>query len=417
MINLNNDFYKMKYIKYKNKYITIKNQYGGVSFPYWPPSPELINLDGNMDILEQMTSVTFQYRELNEKDAHDLEHMINLTKLTFYLITFNAAFASKIEYIIKKLTKLKTFVFRPAHKYKKPDIHIPILLSNLTNMVGLTELNIQIGDLIYSSSSRYPSSRSSSVVLLNPYNNNETLKKPYEEKLNNQTKNTLKTLLFNIRFMTKLKILNLSRNNIDNDGAKILGDSLAQIIELEYLDLSYNDIYDEGFAPLIYNGFFYNGTFKMKQLIHLNLSENYIAQEGAKAIAESFPYLSKITYLNLSTNNIGDEGATYLASTLAYIVNLQTLDLSLNNIGDEGAKYLASSLKRMTQLRYLNLSRNNIGDKGTKALKDSISSIPGLKYEAPSIPGLKYKPPQYICIPNSTGLYKTLKDCKERKDV
>ena len=34
MINLNNDFYKMKYIKYKNKYITIKNQYGGVSFPY-----------------------------------------------------------------------------------------------------------------------------------------------------------------------------------------------------------------------------------------------------------------------------------------------------------------------------------------------------------------------------------------------
>lgn len=97
----------------------------------------------------------------------------------------------------------------------------------------------------------------------------------------------------------------------------------------------------------------------------------------------------------------------------------------------------------MTQLRYLNLSRNNIGDKGTKALKDSISSIPGLKYEAPSIPGLKYeatfntdgfdipelkyeatsipglkyKPPQYICIPNSTGLYKTLKNCKERKDV
>ena len=404
-----------------------------------------------MDILEQMTSVTFQYRELNEKDAHDLEHMINLTKLTFYLITFNAAFASKIEYIIKKLTKLKTFVFIPAYKYKEldkepdkePDIHIPRLLSNLKNMVGLTELNIRIGNLIYSSSSRYPSSRKSYVVPLNPYNNNETLKDPYEEKLNKQTKNTLKTLLFNIRFMTKLKILNLSRNNIDNEGAKILGDSLAQIIELEYLDLSYNDIYDEGFEPLIYNGFFYNGIFKKEQLIHLNLSENYIAQEGAKAIAESFPYLSKITYLNLSTNNIGDKGATYLASTLANIVNLQTLDLSLNNIGDEGAKYLASRLKHMTQLRYLNLSRNNIGDKGTKALKDSISSIPGLKYEAPSIPGLKYeatfntdgfdipelkyeatsipglkyKPPQYICIPNSTGLYKTLKNCKERKDV
>ena len=110
MINLNNDFYKMKYIKYKNKYITIKNQYGGVSFPYWPPSPELINLDGNMDILEQMTSVTFQYRELNEKDAHDLEHMINLTKLTFYLITFNDVFASKIKDIIQKLTKLKTLL-------------------------------------------------------------------------------------------------------------------------------------------------------------------------------------------------------------------------------------------------------------------------------------------------------------------
>ena len=392
-----------------------------------------------MDILEQITSVTFQYRELNEKDAHDLEHMINLIKLTFYLITFNDVFASKIEYIIKKLTKLKTFVFIAAHKYKKPDIHIPILLSNLTNMVGLTELNIQIGNLCYSSSSRYPSSRSSSVVLLNPYNNtsepNQDENKSNDQdknKLNDQTKNTLKTLLFNIRYMTKLKILNLSRNNIDNEGAKILGESLVQIIELEYLDLSYNDIYDDGFIPLMYDG-----IYKMTQLIHLNLSENYIGRKGANAIADCLVDLSKITYLNLSTNNIeddsvhvissrfnvlnnlsalylsnnniGDKGAKYLASDLANkynIVSLKTLDLSLNNIGDEGAISLASSLKRMTQLRYLNLSRNNIGDKGAKALEDSISSIPGLKYEAT----------QYMCIPSSTGLYTTLQKCKKGKD-
>lgn len=70
----------------------------------------------------------------------------------------------------------------------------------------------------------------------------------------------------------------------------------------------------------------------MAKIVSLDLSDNYISQEGVQLLA---PYLAKnrtLTHLNLSKNHIQSAGASHIISAIAGNTVLQTLDLSGNNI-------------------------------------------------------------------------------------
>ena len=73
------------------------------------------------------------------------------------------------------------------------------------------------------------------------------------------------------------------------------------------------------------------------KLSSLNLCNNNIGDEGAKAVAAN----TTLTFLNLCSNKIGVEGAKALAAN----TTLMSLDVSYNEIGDEGAKALAANIK------------------------------------------------------------------------
>ncbi|KAK3260637.1 hypothetical protein CYMTET_30412 [Cymbomonas tetramitiformis] len=88
----------------------------------------------------------------------------------------------------------------------------------------------------------------------------------------------------------------------------------------------------------------------------LNLDENIIGPEGAKALAVAFTpneegvFNTSLNTLNLYSNRIGDEGAKALADALTpnaegvFNTSLNTLGLRNNDIGPEGAKALAVAL-------------------------------------------------------------------------
>jgi lysophospholipase L1-like esterase len=59
------------------------------------------------------------------------------------------------------------------------------------------------------------------------------------------------------------------------------------------------------------------------------------------ALAQS-EHLAGLETLNLSNNRIGDEGARALANS-EHLAGLRTLNLGGNDIGDEGARTLATS--------------------------------------------------------------------------
>jgi internalin A len=136
--------------------------------------------------------------------------------------------------------------------------------------------------------------------------------------------------------------LDLSDNRIGDEGAR----ALAALTSLTSLTLHNTRIGDDGARALA----------ALTNLASLNLSYNRIGEEGARALAA----LTNLTTLNLQQNQIGDEGARALAA----LTNLTTLNLRDNQIGGEGARALAA----LTKLTSLDLLYNQIGGEGTRAL-------------------------------------------------
>ena len=62
------------------------------------------------------------------------------------------------------------------------------------------------------------------------------------------------------------------------------------------------------------------------------------------------------TQLNISNNKIGDDGAKALATNLHHCTQLNILDLSNNKIGDDGAIELAVNVHHCTQLGRFDIS-------------------------------------------------------------
>ncbi len=157
--------------------------------------------------------------------------------------------------------------------------------------------------------------------------------------------------------------INPTKNNIGPKGAKALADgSLTNLVKL---NLSRNNISDEGIEALAKSG-------NVKNLTNLDLSDNNIGPEGAKALADGS--LTNLVELDLSENNISDEGIEALAKGES-LKNLTSLHLNCNSIGNKGAKALAKS-EKLKNLTDLNLDTNGIGSEGAKALASgSLTSL------------------------------------------
>ena len=88
----------------------------------------------------------------------------------------------------------------------------------------------------------------------------------------------------------------------------------------------------------------------LKKLEYLDLSGNEIVDQGALALVESLPYLPKLEYLNLSGNQIGDKGILAIAdSLLNNATGLVYLDLSFNEVSKESVRKVIKKLKYLPE--------------------------------------------------------------------
>lgn len=123
----------------------------------------------------------------------------------------------------------------------------------------------------------------------------------------------------------------------------------------------------------------------------LYLSRNQLHDEGAAYVAETLKRNSCLTALHMDTNEIGDDGAVAIADSLLLNRSLTRLDLSENGlgaevhfrhegesagIGDAAAKAFAASLAVNTTLRTLLLSSCEVGDVGAHALLACVRDSP-----------------------------------------
>ncbi|CAF1031253.1 unnamed protein product [Adineta ricciae] len=196
-----------------------------------------------------------------------------------------------------------------------------------------------------------------------------------------------------IRANGKTSKMNLSGENIGDEGIKYISEALHNNQRLIELDISNNAIGDIG-VKYLSDALKHNQTltklilrvdrekkewydcfsYQSKSSPSTNC-ENRISEEGTKYLADALETNKTLRNLDLSGNRTGDAGVKYLANSLQ---KNQLKELILANqyknyqIGDLGAQYLADALKQNTCLTKLDLSSNQIGDTGAQYLADAL---------------------------------------------
>jgi Ran GTPase-activating protein (RanGAP) involved in mRNA processing and transport len=94
-----------------------------------------------------------------------------------------------------------------------------------------------------------------------------------------------------------------------------------------------------------------------KTLVHLDLSQNMIGNEGAMVLAPWLETLSSLGFLSMQGCAIGIRGATAIGGVLPRISTLVELRLGDNRFRGEGATQLACGLKLNSSLTSINLCK------------------------------------------------------------
>ena len=199
--------------------------------------------------------------------------------------------------------------------------------------------------------------------------------------------------------------LNLTRNNLGDQGTEILINAVKNSMSLISLDIASNNISYKG------GQFIFQNLSEQQSIIDLNISSlegtnrNRITNLGLKYIDLFFNKNKYIETLNLSGNSLKDEGLVLICQSINDNRNLHTLNLSNNEIGSsgiiQGLTYI-NSCKLIT----LNLSSNQLLDSGIKALSNSLQYFPNLRELNISNCGFEFKGFEYLI--KSLTLYKNI---------
>ena len=84
----------------------------------------------------------------------------------------------------------------------------------------------------------------------------------------------------------------------------------------------------------------------------LDVSNNNIGNDGATILAGVLKHNNRLCNLIITTNLIDTDGATSLVDALLTCTNLQTLDISNNLLTTEEIEVLQQSLKHCTTLKF-----------------------------------------------------------------
>ena len=186
--------------------------------------------------------------------------------------------------------------------------------------------------------------------------------------------NTMKKLctIFQ-RYSSTLRILSLSNNGLDDKCSKLLLSGLQSNKVLEILNLSYNEIGEEGLE----SNFFASN----KPLHFLSFHHNLLGPKGADYI---FNYFISNKYMHLKSieigyNGITKEGTGYISKYIKNNHNLNTFNIEGNYLCDEGIKTICESIsqkKGTNTISNIDLQNNNITNKGCIHISKMLSESP-----------------------------------------
>ncbi|GBP77937.1 Dynein regulatory complex subunit 5 [Eumeta japonica] len=137
-----------------------------------------------------------------------------------------------------------------------------------------------------------------------------------------------------------------------NNDAKNLGRALEKCSQIKILRITRSDMNCQRVKHVL------RGLIDSKRLETLDFSHCKIGDEGASSIAKLISRHDNLRTLMLADNFIGPNGAESIAHALNHVsCGIRNLDLRLNNkMGSEGVAHVAVSVARGCNLTFLNLS-------------------------------------------------------------
>ncbi|KAF4116601.1 NACHT, LRR and PYD domains-containing protein 12-like isoform X2 [Onychostoma macrolepis] len=144
-----------------------------------------------------------------------------------------------------------------------------------------------------------------------------------------------------------LRELDLSNNDIQDSGVKLLSDGLKRNCQLEILRFSICNLTAQSCESL--SSALQSSNSRLREL---DLSNNDLQDSGVKLLSDGLKRNCKLEILRLSGCMVTEEGCVYLSSALSSNPShLRELDLSYNYPGDSGVKLLFENLKYLDKLQ------------------------------------------------------------------
>ena len=184
---------------------------------------------------------------------------------------------------------------------------------------------------------------------------------------NNITEAAVDEVAAAIRANKSLEKLWLHGNHLGSSTVMMVN-ALKEITTLKVLDLNDNKNTRKDFAPTVACV-----LAKNKFMQKLGLRNNGLNDDGVKIISESLCQHTKLIAMNFQNNNITKESAEVLSSFISSNNELQTLSLGDNQL-QVGAIKLAIALKTISSLRILDLQNNNIPEEAADELSAAIGA-------------------------------------------
>lgn len=171
---------------------------------------------------------------------------------------------------------------------------------------------------------------------------------------------------------THLKKLDLRDNMFGVEAGLALSKTLPGFGNLIEVYLSYLNLEDEGVIALA------EALKKSATSLQvLEMAGNDITAKAAPALASLIAAGDSITKLNLSENELKDDGAILIAQALEQgHAELKEVDLSTNAIRRVGARALAQTVVVKPEFQLLNIDGNFISDEGVDEVKVVFKSSP-----------------------------------------
>jgi len=180
---------------------------------------------------------------------------------------------------------------------------------------------------------------------------------------------------------SSLTSLNLAENTLTSDGRDMTGinaisEALKVAGSLTKILVGYNQLGAEG-ATTLCNALRESTVTKVQEL---GLDGNNIGPEGAKAVAAMAAVVGSLSKILVSHNEFGDKGTAILCDALreSKVTKVQELDLRDNYIGPEGAKAVAAMAAVVASITVTDMRYNQLDTESATMLANVVAKEKGI---------------------------------------